>query len=85
MLRGAFHDLSIVAQSMIATGDRVATRLLFTSTHSGEYMGVLGSGQVYCWSGMVIDRVEDGRIVERWTNMDRFTLLTQVGIIPRFG
>ncbi|MBL8131651.1 MAG: ester cyclase [Anaerolineae bacterium] len=85
LLHGAFHDLSIVAQSMTATGDRVATRLLFTGTHSGEYMGVPGSGQVYNWSGMVIDRVEDGRIVERWTNMDRFTLLMQVGIIPRFG
>jgi steroid delta-isomerase-like uncharacterized protein len=85
MLHAAFHDLSITAQSMTATGDRVATRLLYSGTHSGEYMGIPGSGQQYAWSGMVIDRFEDGVIVERWVNMDRFTLLQQVGMIPRFG
>lgn len=85
MLHAAFHDLSITAQSMTATGDRVATRLLYSGTHSGEYMGIPGSGQQYAWSGMVIDRFEDGVIVERWVNVDRFTLLQQVGMIPRFG
>ena len=48
-------------------------------------MGVPGTGNVYAWSGVIIDRFEDGKIVERWTNIDRFTMLMQVGIIPSFG
>jgi predicted ester cyclase len=84
-LRAAFHDLHMEIDSQAAMGDKVATRIKFSGTHSGEYMGVPGTGQEYHWSGMVTDRFVDDRIVERWTNIDRFTLLQQVGIIPRFG
>jgi steroid delta-isomerase-like uncharacterized protein len=84
-LYGAFHDLTRQIESVTASGDRLATRLRFTGTHSGPYMGVPGTGNVYAWSGVIIDRFEDGKIVERWMNIDRFTLLAQVGIIPSFG
>jgi steroid delta-isomerase-like uncharacterized protein len=85
MLYGAFHDLTRQIESMTASGDRLATRIRFRGTHSGAYMGVPGTGQAYDWSGVIIDRFEDGKIVERWMNIDRFTLLMQVGIIPNFG
>ncbi len=85
MLYGAFHDLTRQIESMTASGDRLATRVRFKGTHSGAYLGVPGTGRVYDWSGVIIDRFEDGKIVERWMNIDRFTLLMQVGIIPSFG
>lgn len=85
MLHAAFHDFTRTVESMTASGDKVATRMHFSGTHSGPYMGVPGTGQVYHWSGVVNDRFEDGKIVERWVNIDRFTLLQQVGLIPRFG
>ncbi|MBK8026157.1 MAG: ester cyclase [Chloroflexi bacterium] len=85
MLHAAFHDFNRTVESMTASGDRVATRMHFTGTHSGAYMGVPGTCKVYHWSGIVNDRFEDGKIVERWVNIDRFTLLQQVGIIPSFG
>ncbi len=85
MLHAAFHDLDREVESMTASGDKVATRIHYKGTHSGMYMGVQGSGKVYDWSGVVVDRFEDGKIVERWMNTDRFTLLQQVGIIPSFG
>jgi steroid delta-isomerase-like uncharacterized protein len=84
-LYGAFHDLTRQIESITASGDRLATRLRFSGTHSGAYMGVPGTGNSYAWSGVIIDRFEDGKIVERWMNIDRFTLLAQVGIIPSFG
>jgi steroid delta-isomerase-like uncharacterized protein len=84
-LYGAFHDLTRQIESITASGDRLATRLRFSGTHSGPYMGVPGTGNAYAWSGVIIDRFEDGKIVERWMNIDRFTLLAQVGIIPSFG
>ncbi len=85
MLHGAFHDFTREIESMTASGDRVAARMHYRGTHSGSYMGVPGTGKVYDWSGLTIDRFEDGKIVERWVNIDRFTLLQQVGLIPSFG
>lgn len=84
-LRSAFHDLHIEIESLAANKNKVAVRIRYSGTHAGNYMGVAGSGQKYFWSGALTYRIEDGKIVEGWTNTDRFTLLMQVGIIPRFG
>ena len=34
---------------------------------------------------MVILRVEGGKIVERWANVDELGLLQQLGVIPSMG
>jgi steroid delta-isomerase-like uncharacterized protein len=85
VLRAAFHDLHIEIETIAAHQDKVAVRVRYSGTHAGDFMGVPGTGQVYHWTGTLTDRIEDGKIVERWTNTDRFTLYQQVGIIPRFS
>ncbi len=85
MLRAAFHDLHIEVETIAAHQDKVAARVRYSGTHAGNFMGVPGSGQVYHWTGTITDQLEDGKIVARWTNTDRFTLFQQVGIIPRFS
>ncbi|MBL8131650.1 MAG: ester cyclase [Anaerolineae bacterium] len=85
VLRSAFHDLHVEIETMAAYQDKVSVRVRYTGTHAGTYMGVAGTGQVYHWSGALTFRIDDGKITEMWTNTDRFTLLQQVGIIPRFG
>lgn len=84
-LRRAFHDLHVEIETLAAQEDKVSARVRYSGTHAGMYMGVKGTGQQYMWSGALSYRIADGRIVEGWTNTDRFTLLMQVGIIPRFG
>jgi steroid delta-isomerase-like uncharacterized protein len=84
-LRRAFHDLHIEIETLAAQQDKVSARVRYSGTHAGSYAGVKGTGQQYVWSGALTYRIADGKIVEGWTNMDRFTLLMQVGIIPRFG
>jgi steroid delta-isomerase-like uncharacterized protein len=85
MLRSAFHDLKLEIETIAAYQDRVSVRVRYSGTHSGDYMGVPGTGKVYHWTGALTYRFEDGKIAEVWTNTDRFTLLQQVGIIPSFG
>ena len=85
LLRSAFHDLRLEIESMAAYRDKVAVRVRYSGTHAGEFLGVRGSGKVYHWTGTITDRIEDGKIVERWTNTDRFTLYQQIGIIPSFA
>jgi predicted ester cyclase len=36
-------------------------------------------------TGMVIVRIENGKIVEAWNNFDFMTLYTQVGLVPKPG
>ncbi len=65
-LRSAFpdHRLSIVDQ--IAEGDRVVTRVRFEATHLQPYAGVAPTGRRLNYSGVAIDRIADGKVVEMW-------------------
>ena len=81
-MRAAFPDLDFSIKEQIAEGDKVASRLSGTGTHEGEFLGVSATGKpVRVW-GVVIDRLEEGRIKETRIIMDMFGLMLQLGVIP---
>ncbi len=65
-------------EDMVAEGDRVATRWTMTAVHSGEFMGVAGSGKSLQMSGVIVDRFVEGRVVEAWDYFDMHGLLGQL-------
>jgi steroid delta-isomerase-like uncharacterized protein len=73
-----FHD-SIDLQ--IADGDMVATRFTSTGIHRGTFMGVEPTDRQLTWTGITIDRIADGRIVESWANWDMMGMMQQLGAI----
>lgn len=81
-LRGAFPDLRFNVEEMLAKDDLVVTRWLATGTHEGEFLAVPASGRRMAATGMTMHRLENGRIVEGWTNWDALSMLTQIGVLP---
>lgn len=80
-MRSAFPDLHFGVEEQIAEGDKVLTRFEWTGTHRSEFLGVPATGlPVKVW-GMVIDRLEDGRIKQTRIIMDIFGLMMQVGAV----
>lgn len=77
-----FPDLTVRLDTQIAEGDRVATRWEFSGHHTGAFMGVAPTGKVVTWTGVQIDRIEDGKIVESWVDWDKYRLLKGIGLIP---
>jgi predicted ester cyclase len=45
-------------------------------------MGMPPSGKKLRFSGTTIVRMENGKIVERWANVDELGLLQQLGVVP---
>jgi steroid delta-isomerase-like uncharacterized protein len=80
--RTAFPDLRITVQDQIAEGDRVATRWTARGTHQGPLLGIDATGKEGSVTGITIDRIEDGKIVESWNNWDALGLLQQLGVVP---
>jgi steroid delta-isomerase-like uncharacterized protein len=80
--RGGFPDLRIRIEAQIAEGDLVTTRWTAVGTNSGEFWGQAPTGKQATVTGITIDRIADGRIVESWTNWDTFGLLQQLGMVP---
>jgi steroid delta-isomerase-like uncharacterized protein len=80
--RAAFPNLRIAIEDEIAEGDRVVTRWSARGTHEAELFGIPATGRQTTVTGITIDRIADGRIVETWTNWDTLGLLQQLGAIP---
>jgi predicted ester cyclase len=77
----AFPDLLVRFLMQIAEGDLVATRWEFTAIHLGDYLGLPSSGRKIVWTGVEIDRVANGRIVESWVDWDKHRFLQGLGLV----
>jgi steroid delta-isomerase-like uncharacterized protein len=83
MYRAAFPDTRFAIDDQVADGDKVVTRWTATGTHEGELMGVPPSGERVTITGTTIDRFENGKITEGWTNWDTLALMHAIGATPQ--
>jgi predicted ester cyclase len=67
---------------MIAEDDIVVERFTASGTHLGELMGVPGTGGTIVLRGINVFRIADGKIVERWGQLDQLGVLHQLGLAP---
>lgn len=82
---GAFPDLSLKVDDMIAEGDRVAVRWHFLGTHNGELPGdppLPPTGKSISVDSTSVHRVADGRVAEAWVIFDVLGMMQQLGAIP---
>jgi steroid delta-isomerase-like uncharacterized protein len=81
-MRAAFPDMHWTVEEQIAEGDKVVTRFEWTGTHKAAFFGVPATGRpVRVW-GVVIDRLEGGKIKDTRLIMDALGLMMQLGAFP---
>ncbi len=83
----AFPDLKFHVQQIVMDDDMCAVRGIQTGTHLGNFLGMVpATGVKVEWTGTAIFRYDDdGKIVERWQDLDNLSLFQQLGVIPPFG
>ena len=84
-VRGAFPDLRYTIDEVIASDDKVITRYHFQGTHLGDTLGFPPTGRKVNYSGILIQRFLDGKMVEQWTEADLLGLFQQLGVIPKLA
>ncbi len=77
----SFSNSQVLVLMQIAEGDLVATRWEITATHTGDFMGLASTGKQATWTGVQIDRFEDGKIVESWVNWDKYRFFEGLGLM----
>ena len=80
--RGAFPDIRLTIEDLIAKGDRVVERVMAAGTRTGEVMGVAPTGKRIEIPVITINRFAGGRIVERWSVADMLAMMQQLGVMP---
>jgi steroid delta-isomerase-like uncharacterized protein len=81
-LRSAFPDMHWGAREMVAEGEKVVTRFVWTGTHHGPFLGIPATGRSVEVKGVVIDRLVEGKMAESRILMDTMSLMQQLGVIP---
>ncbi|MDQ3444183.1 MAG: ester cyclase [Chloroflexota bacterium] len=79
----AFPDLRVAVEDMVADGDRIAVRYSIYGTHRGDALGIPATGQAAESTGMDCFRIANGKIAERWAEMDFTGLLVRIGAVQR--
>ena len=82
---GAFPDLDLRPDQLIAEDDLVTVRHVVRGTHRGEFLGVPATGRVVTFQAVDIFRLTGNKIVEQWVVIDALGLLQQLGAIPNPG
>lgn len=77
--RTAFGDGNIQIVEEIAEGDKVVLRCIFSYTHQAEYRGIPASGKRITWTGIIIYRIIDDKVVEESGEEDSLGALRQLG------
>jgi steroid delta-isomerase-like uncharacterized protein len=68
-------------EDQIAEGDKVVTRLRARGRFDKELAGIPPTGKELDVTATAIHRIEDGKIVEHWSNVDSAALMAQLGLI----
>ena len=78
-----FPDFKVRVRRLLAVDDKcIVTENEWTGTHRGPFAGMAPTGRRVSNEGIVIYRMEDGKIAEAWSQMNRLGVLQQIGALP---
>jgi steroid delta-isomerase-like uncharacterized protein len=81
--REVFSGLRFTIEDLVAEGDRVVARTTMRGVHAGNFMGHPPTGRQIEVSGIAIELIKDGKIVERWAIFDQQLMMQQLGLLPQ--
>ncbi|MHC5011352.1 MAG: ester cyclase [Planctomycetota bacterium] len=84
-VRATYPDLHVTVEQQIAESDWVATRITAHGTHRGAWLGIRPTGKRIRITGVNIDRIEDGRIVEHGGAANLLGPLLEIGAVRAVG
>ncbi|HEY0718803.1 MAG TPA: ester cyclase [Streptosporangiaceae bacterium] len=79
-LRGVFAGLAVTIEDVVVSGDTVAVRSVSRGVHTGELLGVPGTGRQIEFRASDFHHLVDGRIARTWHLEDYFGIAAQLGL-----
>ena len=82
VILSAVPDMGAEVHEMVAEDDVVVVHFTFRGTHEGEYEGIEPTGNEVEGTAVMIDRLKDGKIIERTEEFDTLSWFQQLEIDP---
>lgn len=80
-LYAAFPDWRATIDELVAEGDRVVVRWTGQGTHRGEWSGVAATNRQVTTTGIDVEHIVDGKIVDEHSNVDMLGFMRQIGAL----
>ena len=80
-VRQTYPDLTLSVDQQIAEGDWVATCITARGTHLGSWLGIKPTGKQVSFTGVNIEKVENGKITEHGGAANLLLELLEIGAI----
>lgn len=77
----AMPDVEYTLDEVLIDGDKATVRYTYTGTHLGDFLGIPPTGNTITCSGLEIDRIEDGKLVETQNFTNYYCLLAGMGAL----
>lgn len=77
-IRAGLPDFRITVEDLFGAGDRVVVRWHATATHTGTFRGMPPTGAPVTLDGIAIYRLQNGKAVERWVQVNMLGLVEQI-------
>jgi predicted ester cyclase len=81
IFRHCYPDLHVRVDGQMAEGDMVATWFTMRGTHRGQWRNLQATNRVITLTGVNIQKIRDGRIVEQWGAANTFEALLEIGAV----
>lgn len=81
MTHAAFPDGRIQVADQISDATKVWTRKTFSGTHTGAFGTIPPTGKLITYEVMDILEIENGKMTQHWSVVDRLNLFQQLGVV----
>lgn len=78
----SFSDTTFDVDEVIVAGDRIVMRQTWRGKHTGDFMGLRGTGKTVSCLACDILRLENGKVVENISYFDVYEMFQQLGLLP---
>lgn len=82
-VRRVFPDLILKIENQISEGEWVVTVYSATGTFKDEWFGMKPTGKPITFTGVNVDRIRDGKIIEHGGAVNLFDPLLKAGVIEK--
>lgn len=80
--RTTFTDPEWTVHDVITAGDKIVARYSGTTTYRGGLLDIPSKNQRVVETGILIYRIEDGKVKEIWSEMSDLQVVQQLGAFP---
>ncbi len=80
-VRQVYPDLTLTVDHQIAEGEWIATSITARGTHTGDWMGIKPTGKLLTYTGVNVNRVVNGKIVEHGGAANMLAPLLEAGAL----